>query len=87
MFLQIILSGILMDIDKEAQSLKDETKALKRHNFKLTHSKLDKFAFELKGLHEKGCTGAEIQRWLKKQRVTACHSTIQRWLRKNEILK
>jgi hypothetical protein len=87
MFLQMILSGILMDIDKEVQSLKDETEVLKRHNFKLNHSQLDKFGFQLKTLHEKGCTGAELQRWLKKQRVTVCHSTIQRWLRKHAILK
>lgn len=72
-----------MDFDPQAElaTLREQTKIIRRKRF--VKSRLDKFTGELLTLHRAGATTAELQRWLRGQRIKVVHSTVARWLAKH----
>ncbi len=46
-------------------------------------SRLDAHTAELLALYQAGANAAEIQSWLRDQRVLVVHSTVARWLAKH----
>ncbi len=70
-----------MNIEKEIQALKKQTKSIRKR--RLGISRLDRFKGELLTLHKKGAIVAELQRWLRKKRIKVEYSTVYRWIKKN----
>lgn len=71
------------DTQSELLALKAQTESLRKRCYKRRKSRLDKYKFELLELHRAGATGAELQRYLRSQRIKVTHSTVQRWLANN----
>lgn len=71
------------DVQSELSTLKAQTKSIRKRSYKQRKSRLDKFKFELLELHRAGATGAELQRYLRSNRIKVTHSTVQRWIDKN----
>ncbi len=68
------------DTENELLALKQQTKIIRKKRF--TRSRLDKHSGELLSLYKQGASIAELQRWLRANRVKVQHSTVSRWLRK-----
>jgi predicted site-specific integrase-resolvase len=45
--------------------------------------RLDRHRAELLAMHLGGASTAELQRWLRKNRIKVVHSTVARWLAKH----
>lgn len=69
------------DVNTELKTLREQTKIIRRKRY--SRSRLDKYAGELLTLHRAGATTAELQRWLRGQRIKVVHSTVARWLAKH----
>ena len=72
-----------MDFDAfaELEEIKRKRQISKRKRY--SKSKLDKFKFEILKLREAGASLADIQIFLRKNRIKVVTSTIHRWLKKN----
>ena len=68
------------DAAAEAAFLRAQTRARRRPRYR--RSRLDRYKGELLALRDKGCTTAELQRWLLARRVRVQHATVARWLRR-----
>lgn len=68
------------DVQKELLALKDQTKSIRKRVYSARKSRLDKFKFELLELHKAGGSIAELQRFLRANRIKVAHSTVSRWL-------
>ena len=75
-----------MDFDPahELASLRQQTAIRRKRFFRRRASKLDPYTAELLALHRAGGSGAELQRWLRDQRILVVHSTVARWLAKHD---
>lgn len=71
------------DTQHTLRLLKTQTKTIRKRQYKQRKSRLDKFKFELLSLHQAGASGAELQRFLRSQRISVAHSTVQRWLERH----
>ena len=71
------------DAAKEVARLKLETKLRRKRPYSQRISKLDIYKSELLAMSEAGASGAELQRWLKKQRIPVALTTVLRFLEKN----
>lgn len=69
------------DVNTELKTLREQTKIIRQKRY--SRSRLDKYAGELLTLHRAGATTAELQRWLRGQRIKVVHSTVARWLAKH----
>ena len=65
----------------EVAMLKQQTKTIRQPRF--SRSRLDKFGGELIAMHSAGASVAELQRWLRAQRVKVEYSTVYRWVKKH----
>lgn len=72
-----------MDFDPLAELaiLRQQTTAIRKSRY--PHSRLDLHRAELLALHRRGASTAELQRWLRKNRIKVVHSTVARWLAKH----
>ena len=72
-----------IDLDAEAAALKKRTELKKKRKYKQRKSKLDGYKKEVYGLHERGCTGEEIQYWLSQRRpkIEISVSAINRYIK------
>jgi hypothetical protein len=68
--------------EKELAKIKSHRKSVRKKRY--SKSRLDKFSFEIFELKKAGASLADIQLFLKKQRVKVVLSTIQRWLKNHE---
>ena len=68
------------DAEKELTQLKNQTKIIRKKCF--SRSRLDKYSGELLSLYASGASIAELQRWLRANRIKVEHSTVSRWLDK-----
>ena len=68
------------DTENELLALKQQTKIIRKKRF--TRSRLDKHSGELLSLYKAGASIAELQRWLRANRIKVEHSTVSRWLDK-----
>ena len=59
-------------------------RAVRRKTGRLYKSRLDKYAYEILQLRKEGASAAEVQFWLKQQRICVVLSTVTRWLAKHE---
>ena len=66
----------------ELATLRQQTATIRKRNF--VRSRLDRHAGELLALHRAGASTAEIQSWLRGQRILVVHSTVARWLSKHD---
>ncbi len=64
----------------ELAELKQQTKLIRKKRF--SRSRLDKYTGELLTLYRAGASAAELQRWLRTNRIKVQHSTVCRWLDK-----
>lgn len=71
------------DAAAEAAQLKIETQHRRKRIYSRRISKLDRYKGELISLSDAGASGAELQRWLQRKRITCALSTILRFLEKN----
>lgn len=85
MFLQEIYMDEVkeFDIQKELLVLKDQTKLIRKQRYSARKSRLDKFKFELLSLYKAGSSIAELQRFLRANRIKVVHSTVSRWVKSN----
>ena len=85
MFLQESFMGEIktFDVQKELLALKDQTKLIRKQRDSARKSRLDKFKFELLELHKAGSSIAELQRFLRANRIKVVHSTVARWVKSN----
>jgi hypothetical protein len=67
------------DAEAELKSIREEAKKIRKPRI----SKLKRYESQLLQMHHAGARPIELQRWLKKQRMTVAFSTITRWLEKN----
>lgn len=65
----------------EVAKLRQQTRAIRQPRY--SRSRLDKFAGELISLHAEGATIAELQRWLRKRRISVQYTTVYRWITKH----
>ena len=65
----------------EVAMLKQQTKSIRQPRY--NRSRLDKFGGELIAMHSAGASVAELQRWLRAQRVKVEYSTVYRWVKKH----
>ena len=68
------------DAEKELTQIKNQTKSIRKKRF--ARSRLDKHSAELLSLYKAGASIAELQRWLRANRIKVEHSTVSRWLDK-----
>ena len=68
------------DTEKTLNELKKQTKIIRKKRF--ARSRLDKHCGELLSLYKAGASIAELQRWLRTNRIRVEHSTVSRWLDK-----
>ena len=66
------------DTENELLALKQQTKIIRKKRF--SRSRLDKYSGELLSLYAAGASIAELQRWLRSNRIRVEHSTVSRWL-------
>lgn len=71
------------DAEKVLTDMREEQKVLRKTGV-MPKSRLDRFAFEIHELRRAGAKPAEIQRWLRTQRIKVVLSTVTRWLQKHE---
>ena len=71
------------DVEKELLALKKQTKVIRKRNYSVRKSRLDKFKFELLSLYRAGNSIAELQRFLRAHRIKVVHSTVARWVKSN----
>lgn len=72
------------NVQSELLELKSQTQSIRKRSYSARKSRLDKYKFQLLELYKAGATGAELQRWLRKnKRIKVAHSTVLRWLEKN----
>jgi hypothetical protein len=84
MFLQIKrLPMSNFNVKDEVADLKRQTSTIRKRSYRTRKSRLDKHTYELLELRKHGASVAEIQRWLRKQRVKVAHSTVLRWFEKH----
>lgn len=69
------------DIQAELDALKTQTKVIRQRRY--SRSRLDRYKGELLLLYRAGASAAELQRWLRRQRVKVAWSTVYRWLQKH----
>jgi len=69
------------DTEKELAQLKFQTQHIRKKRY--NKSQLDKHKGELIKLKAGGATTAELQRWLRQQRIKVEWSTVHRWLSKH----
>lgn len=72
-----------MDFDPLAELaiLRQQTAEIRKSRY--PHSRLDRHRAELLAMHLGGASTAELQRWLRKNRIKVVHSTVTRWLAKH----
>ena len=70
----------VFDTENKLIELKQQTKVIRKKRF--TRSRLDKHSAELLSLYKAGASIAELQRWLRANRIKVEHSTVSRWLDK-----
>ena len=72
-----------MDFDTltELATLRQQTAAIRKPRH--LQSRLDRHRAELLAMHLGGASTAELQRWLRKNRIKVVHSTVARWLAKH----
>ena len=72
------------DAKSEVNALKEQTKAIRKRNYKKRASRLDTYHAELVMMQKHGATIAELTRWLRKKKaIKVSESTVSRWLNKN----
>lgn len=72
------------DAESEVKALKEQTKAIRKRNYKKRVSRLDAYHAELTMMQKHGATIAELTRWLRKKKaIKVSESTVSRWLNKN----
>jgi hypothetical protein len=76
-------SQYVFDVKSELETLKNQTKEIRKRVYKARTSQLDNFKYELKALHKSGVSIAELQRFLLSKRTRVTHSTVSRWIKKN----
>ena len=69
------------DLDTELTALKTQTQVIRKRRY--SRSRLDRYKGELLQLYRAGASAAELQRWLRRQRVKVAWSTVYRWLQKH----
>ena len=69
------------DVQAELDALKTQTKVIRKRRY--SRSRLDRYKGELLQLYRAGASAAELQRWLRRQRVKVAWSTVYRWLQKH----
>ncbi|MFQ1780894.1 hypothetical protein ACK37A_19745 [Aeromonas veronii] len=70
----------MFDPLSELASLRQQTALIRKTRY--TSSRLDRHRAELLALHQAGASTAELQRWLRANRIRVVHSTVARWLTK-----
>jgi len=68
------------DAAGEAAALRAQTQRIRKRQYRQRHSRLDRHTAELLALHAAGASVAELQRWLRSQRIKVVHSTVARWI-------
>ena len=68
----------------ELGALRERAAITRKRVYAQRRSRLDRYTSELLSLHHAGGTVAELQRWLRTQRVAVVHSTVARWLSKHD---
>ena len=71
------------DVEAEVAHLKAQTKMIRKRNYSRRISKLDKYKGEIINMYRVGASGAEVQRWLKKKRISCALTTVLRYIQKN----
>ena len=71
------------DVNTELSALRKQTIAIRKRCYSQRKSRLDKFKYELLSLHQSGATIAELQRFLRNNRIKVVHSTVYRWIEKH----
>ncbi|MGL4715544.1 MAG: hypothetical protein ACRCWL_06490 [Aeromonas sp.] len=71
---------MVFDPLSEVARLRQQTAIIRKPRFR--PSRLDRYRAELIALHQAGASVAELQRWLRGQRIRVVHSTVARWLSK-----
>ena len=66
----------------EVKALKEQTKIIRKRSYSRRKSKLDKYGGELITMSKQGASHAELQRWLKKKRISVDRSTVCRFIKK-----
>ena len=69
------------DPHAELATLRQHTALIRKPRY--ARSRLDRHRAELLALHQAGATVAELQRWLRSQRIRVVHSTVARWVTKH----
>ena len=69
------------DVQAELTALKTQTQVIRQRRY--SRSRLDRYKGELLQLYRAGASAAELQRWLRRQRVKVAWSTVYRWLQKH----
>lgn len=72
------------DLTTELTALKSQTQLIRQRVY--STSRLDRYTAELLSLYnapDNPASAAELQRWLKKKKISVARSTVTRWLRKN----
>ena len=74
----------IFDAESEVKALKEQTKTIRKRNYKKRVSRLDSYHAELVMMYKHGATIAELTRWLRKKKaIKMSESTVNRWLKKN----
>jgi len=71
------------NVQKELLVLKAQTRSIRKQRYSARKSRLDKFKFELLELYKAGSSIAELQRFLRANRIKVVHSTVARWVKSN----
>ena len=71
----------MFNAEKELAELQQQTQLIRKKVFR--RSRLDRYKGQLLTLRHAGASKAELQRWLRKKRVTVSFSTVSRWIDKN----
>ncbi|WP_335909200.1 hypothetical protein [Shewanella indica] len=72
-----------MNFDPHLELEKLQTQTAQIRKSRYAKSRLDRFKGELLLLHREGATTAQLQRWLRSNRIKVTWSTVHRWLAKN----
>lgn len=68
----------------ELAHLRQQAAITRKTSLRRRTSRLDRYTSELLELHQAGASTAEIQSWLRGQRILVVHSTVARWLSKHD---
>lgn len=74
----------VFDATTEAAALRAQTQRIRKRQYRRRQSRLDRHTAELLALHAAGASVAELQRWLRGQRIKVVHSTVARWLARQQ---